>query len=106
MADTTKPAEPIKPYVFDEKAFEAKVETIRASANKVEGKPNYNPHMFLKEVGYSDAIRAYKQGNRSKELFDSVMKLPNEVPVIDPDWQPPVAYKPELPKALRPPVGK
>lgn len=98
-----KHPEPVKPYDFNEKKFEAKVEKIRTSANDVEGKPNYNPHMYLKTVGYNDAVRSYKRGSRSQELYDTIMNLPDEVPVIDPDYVAPAPYKAELPKALQPP---
>lgn len=101
--DKEKPVEAVKPYVFDEKVFTAKVEALNDAVDKLSGKPNYNPHKWAHAVGLVDAVRRFKQGERSKELFDLVAGLTTTIPVVDPNYVPPVPYKPELPKQLQPP---
>lgn len=104
MADETKPAvEPVKPYVFDTTAFENKVTALQADAKAKAGKPNYNPFKWAADSGFDELVAKYKLGEKSQALFDAMQQLPKEIPVLDPNWQPPVAYKAEVPKALRPP---
>jgi hypothetical protein len=98
----TKPVEPIKPYVFDETAFKLKVTKLEQSIVDKVGKPNYNPFLWESKSGLKDLINKFKLGNRSKELFDLVAALPDEVPCIDPGYQPEAPYSAPLPKGLRP----
>lgn len=95
--------EPVKPYVFDTVKFEAKIAEFNEATDKVAGKPNYNPYMYLTKNGVTEAVRQYKLGNRSKEVFDTVMRVPATIPVVDVNWVAPVPYKAELPKQLQPP---
>lgn len=97
-------AEPVKPYVFDTDKFEAKIEEFNKTSTEVAGKPNYNPYLYLAKNGVTEAVRQYKFGNRSQEVFDTVMKVPSKIPPIDPNWVAPEPYKPMLPKALQPPA--
>lgn len=99
-------AEPVKPYVFDEKAFEAKNNTLIASMKAVEGKPNYNPYHWANLVGLTDIIKRYKLGERSQGIASLMARLPSVVPCVDKDYVAPETYKPSLPKALQPPVKK
>lgn len=104
--ETKTEPEPVKPYVFDTAKFEAKIAEFNKATDEVAGKPNYNPYMYLTKNGVTEAVRQYKLGNRSKEVFDTVMRVPATIPVIDVNYVAPVPYKAELPKALRPPERK
>lgn len=97
-----KPTEPIKPYIFNEDSFKLKITTLEQSIQDKVGRPNYNPFLFEKHVGLKELINRFKLGERSKELFDSVASLPNEVPVINKDYTEPKPDVAPLPKGLRP----
>lgn len=79
MADkTTAPTT----NAFDEKAFTTKLNELTAAAKAVEGKPNYNPFVWLANNVTPLSVE-YNKGTRTKELFDKLMAVKAEVPPVD-----------------------
>lgn len=76
-------------FKFDEKAFIAKLNQLNAAAKAVEGKPNYNPFVWLAN-NVTPLNAEYVKGTRTKELFDKLMAVKAEVPPVNPKIVPPV----------------
>ena len=85
MPDKSSETTTVK-FEFDVKAVETKLETIKKSIDSVAGKKGHNPYVWAAEnvtplqqrfIGNKDQKVAPE---RSKELFDKIMALPDSPP--------------------------
>lgn len=76
-----KPApKPVTPS-FNQKAWAEKLSRLEACKTEQAGKPNYNPFLFfgLKVVPLTTR---YAKGERTPELFNAMMALPDTIPSL------------------------
>lgn len=73
MADNDK-----KPFEFNQKTVDDKLEAVKANLSQYIGKPGYNP--FLYKIKSVDPLLAkLADGDKSEELFNAIMKLNDNI---------------------------
>ena len=73
-------SQPVKPAVFsfNESAFETKIKKLKELRDSFAGKKNYNPFFWYRD-NVMPHTEAYNKGVRTKELYDAVMNLKEEI---------------------------
>lgn len=81
MAETkSTPTPPTVTFVFNEEAVKAKFGRIEDGVNKVAGKKGQNPFVWLHDTVNPLIERFMKNNERSKELQDAILALPDVPP--------------------------
>lgn len=63
-----------KSFKFDEAAFKAKVASFDKLRDTLAGKSSVNPYIWYRD-NVQAKVTAYAKGDRSKELYDSLMAV-------------------------------
>lgn len=84
QAAAVKPTPPVTPpvpaksvaptFTWNQATIDAKLEAVRANLSQYDGKPGYNPHMYLHKV-VKPLVERMEGGETSESLYNAILSL-------------------------------
>jgi len=76
-----------KSFTFDANKVQEHLNQIKVEQLKFAGKHNYNPYLWLNK-NVLPLEERFNKGERSKELFDAMLAIKAQLPIVNPTVEP------------------